>query len=109
VSARDEIVGLILAYARALDAGNLAEARRLYPGMTAEQRQGLEAFWSGGGRMQTRWTVSDVVLSEGSATARVSGTNLVSAPRERTSEQRVSLRARLERRGGEWRLVALVN
>jgi hypothetical protein len=53
--------------------------------------------------------VSDVVLEGDVATARVTGTNVVTIARERPSQQRVNLRARLERRGTEWRLVALVN
>ena len=84
-------------------------ARRLYPGMTADQQQDLEAFWKAAGTMQTQWSVSDVVLEGDVATARVTGTNVVTIARERPSQQRVNLRARLERRGTEWRLVALVN
>ncbi len=108
-AAEAEVEAAILSYARALDAGDLAAARRVYPGMPAEQRQGLEAFWKAGGTMRSRWVVSDVTVSGDEATARVEGTNLVSTPRQRASEQRVDLRARLERRGGEWRLLALVN
>jgi hypothetical protein len=43
------------------------------------------------------------------ATARVQGTNVVTTRRGQTSTVPVSLRARLERRGTEWRLVALIN
>jgi serine/threonine-protein kinase len=104
-----DVVAAILAYARALEAGDLNQARRLYPEMPAEQRQGLEAFWKAGGSMRTRWTVSEVTVSGEVATARIQGSNTVSSARGRPSEQRVSLRARLERRGTEWRLVGLVN
>jgi hypothetical protein len=103
------VTNVILAYARALEAGDLSQALRLFPGMPPEQRQGLEAFWKAGGTMRTRWTVSDVILGPDAATARVQGTNRVSTARAPATDQRVSLRARLERRGTEWRLVALVN
>jgi serine/threonine-protein kinase len=109
VDARTDVVGVILAYARALESADLAQAQRLYPGMPAEQRQGLEAFWRDGGTMRPRWSVSDVAVSGDVATARVQGSTSVSTARTGASEQRVSLRARLERRGTEWRLVALVN
>jgi len=109
VDEKTDVVGAILAYARALEAGDLALARQLYPGMPPEQRQGLEAFWKAGGTMRPRWSVSDVVVSGDVATARVQGSTGVSTASAGTSEQRVSLRARLERRGSEWRLVALVN
>jgi len=109
VDDRAEVTSTIQAYARALDQGDLVQVRRLFPGISAEQRQGLEAFWKAGGTMRTRWTVSDVVVSGDEATARVSGSNAVTQPRARTSEQPVSWRARLERRGTEWRITALVN
>ena len=109
VDEKADVTAAILAYGRALDQADLAQARRLYPGMTADQRQDLEAFWKAAGTMQTRWTVSDVVVEGDVATARVSGTNVVTLARGRPSQQPVNLRARLERRGTEWRLVALVN
>jgi len=109
VDDRAEVTSTIQAYARALDQGDLVQVRRLFPGISAEQRQGLEAFWKAGGTMRTRWTVSDVVVSGDEATARVSGSNAVTQPRARASEQPVSWRARLERRGTEWRITALVN
>ncbi len=109
VDEKAEVVAAIMAYARALEAGDLGQARRLYPEMPPEQRQGLEAFWKAGGSMRPRWSVSDVAVSGDAATARVQGSNSVSTTRAGASEQRVSLRARLERRGSEWRLVALVN
>jgi hypothetical protein len=109
VDDKADVAGVIMAYARALESGDLGQARRLYPEMPADQRQGLEAFWKAGGAMRPRWSVSDVVVTGDAATARVQGSTSVSTTREGTSEQRVSLRARLERRGTEWRLVALVN
>jgi hypothetical protein len=109
VDERAEVTSTIQAYARALDQSDLAQVRRLYPGIPAEQRQGLEAFWQAGGTMRTRWTVSDVVVNGEEATARVSGSNSVTQPRARPSDQPVSWRARLERRGAEWRITALVN
>jgi len=109
VDDRAGVTSAIQAYARALDQGDLAQVRRLFPGISLEQRQGLEAFWKAGGTMRTRWTVSDIVITGETATARVEGTNAVTAPRERPSEQRVSWRARLERQGTEWRIISLAN
>jgi len=103
-----EVSGLILSYARALAASDLAAARRLYPGMPTDQREGLEALWREGGTMTPNWTVSNVVVDGDVATARVQGNNVVRM-RGQNSTVPVSLRARLERRGGEWRLMALVN
>lgn len=99
---------LIQAFARALGASDLATARRLYPSMPNEQRQGFEALWRGGATLTPRWTISDIVVDGNVATARIRGINAVTQ-RGAPSEVPVDLRARLERRGGEWRLVALVN
>ena len=106
---RAGVEAAILAYARALEAGDLGLATRLYPGMSSAQRQGLEAFWNAGGTMKTRWTVSDIAIEGDHATASIRGVNIAATPRDRPSEQRVSLRARLERRGAEWHLVTLAN
>jgi hypothetical protein len=108
IDAKAQVSATILGYARALEAADLAQARRLYPEMPPDQRQGLEAFWKAGGTMRPVWSVSDVVVNGDTATARVEGSTSVHT-REGSSQQRVSLRARLERRGSEWRLVALVN
>jgi hypothetical protein len=81
----------------------------LYPSMPADQRQGFEALWRDGGTMTPRWTVSDIVVDGTTATARVRGSNLVTLRRGAPSEVPVALRARLERRNGEWRLTALIN
>jgi hypothetical protein len=109
VAPEAEVSATILAYARALADADLAAARRLYPGMPADQRQGLEALWNEGGSMVPRWTVSEINVDGNVATARVTGTNVVRTRRSPDSEVPVSLRARLERRGTEWRLLALVN
>lgn len=103
------VTGAIQAYARALEAGDLAAARRAFPALPDDQRQGLEAFWKAGGTMRTRWSISGISIDGDVATARVSGSNLVSTPRQRDSEQAVALRARLERQSGAWRLTRLGN
>jgi hypothetical protein len=77
--------------------------------MPAEQRQGLEAFYRDGGSLQPEWTVTDVVINGATATLRIQGVNRVRTARTRPTVQQVSLRARLERGAGGWRLVALVN
>jgi hypothetical protein len=109
VDDRAGVTSALQAYARALDQGDLAQVRRVFPGIPVEQRQGLDAFWKAGGTIRTRWTVSEIVITGDVATARVEGSNAVTAPRERPSEQRVSWRARLERQGTEWRIISLVN
>jgi hypothetical protein len=109
VDDRAGVEAAITAYARALEAGDLALATRLNPGMSPAQRQGLEAFWKAGGVMKPEWSIEDVTIDGDRATARIEGTNRVRTPRDPPSNQRVNLRARLERRGTEWHLVSLAN
>jgi serine/threonine protein kinase len=106
----EDVTSVIQSYARALAAANLEAARRIYPGMPNDQRQGLEALWRVGGTMSPNWSVSNIDINGDVATAIVRGSNVVVAGRGQTPQQvPVSLRARLERRNNEWRLVALVN
>jgi hypothetical protein len=105
----DEVTAAIQSYARALGARDMAGAMRLYPGMPKEQHEGLEVMWRDGGKMTPNWSVTNIAIDGDVATARVQGNNVVTTNRGATSTIPVSLRARLERRNGEWRLVALVN
>lgn len=111
VAADDEsaVRAAIQSFASALAASDLAAARRAYPAMPNEQREGLQALWKEGGTMIPRWTISGISIDGNTATARIDGANDVVMKRGQNSKVAVSLRARLERRGGEWRLVSLVN
>ncbi|HEX6314298.1 MAG TPA: protein kinase [Gemmatimonadaceae bacterium] len=105
-----EVATVIQSYGKALGARDLAAARRIYPAMPNVQREGLEALWRAGGTMSPNWTVTDVAITGDVATARVTGSNVVVPGTGQTpTTVPVALRARLERRGGEWRLIALIN
>ncbi|MGE3616479.1 MAG: hypothetical protein AB7L66_11455, partial [Gemmatimonadales bacterium] len=104
-----EVASVIQAYARALEAGRIDLATRLFPTMPADQRQGLEAFYRDGGSMQTRWQVTDIAIAGSIATLRVVGFTVVRTARTGPSEQRVALRARLERGPDGWHLISLAN
>lgn len=100
---------MIQSYARALAASDMAAARRVYVNMPEDQRRGLDAVWSSGGRMSPNWSVTNIVVDGDVANARVTGSTAVTPSRGAPTTVPVSLRARLERRGGEWKLVALIN
>jgi serine/threonine protein kinase len=104
----EDVTAVIQSYARALAASDMAAAHRIYS-MPADQHQGLEALWKAGGRMVPNWSVTDISINGDMATARVAGSNVVTTQRGQPSTVPVALRARLERRAGEWRLVALIN
>ena len=56
------MTAVIQSYSRALAASDMAAARRIYPGMPDDQRQGLEAVWNSGGRMAPNWSVTNIVV-----------------------------------------------
>jgi serine/threonine-protein kinase len=106
----EDVTAVIQSYARALGAGDMAAARRIYQTMPNDQRQGLERLWAAGGTIAPAWSVSDIEVTGDVATARVTGTNVFVSGRGQTPQRiAVALRARLERRNNEWRLVALIN
>jgi serine/threonine-protein kinase len=106
----EEVTGVIQSYARALGASDMAAASRIYQTMPNDQRQGLERLWAAGGTIAPNWTISEISITGDVATARVTGVNMFVAGRSQTPERiTVALRARLERRNNEWRLVALIN
>ena len=106
----EEVTGVIQSYARALGASDMAAARRIYQTMPNDQRQGLERLWAAGGTIAPDWSVNEIVITGDVATARVTGVNMFVSGRGQTPERIVvALRARLERRNNEWRLVALIN
>jgi serine/threonine-protein kinase len=107
--ARKEIEAVLVHYGQALESGDIARVRRAYPGITAAQLEGLAAFYAAGGAFATSWTIQDVMVAGDTATARIVGTNRVTVPRARATEQPVDLKARLERQSAGWRLISVVN
>ena len=107
--ARKEIEAVLVRYGEALESGDIARVRRAYPGVTAAQQEGLVAFYAAGGSFATSWTIQDVLITGDTATARIVGTNRVTVPRTRATEQPVDLKVRLERQSSGWRLISVVN
>jgi hypothetical protein len=103
-NARKDVEQAIRAYAAAIDNGNAVEAQRLFPGMASEQRSYLANLFEAGGRMRTRWKVSDIAVNGDSATARVRGTTRTLTANGSPSEDRVDSRVVLHRVGGTWQL-----
>lgn len=109
VDPRLEIEMVLRRYGLALESGDIARLRRAYPGISAAQQDGLAAFYAAGGSLQTHWTFEDVMMTGDTATARIVGTNGVTAARTRPTQQPVNLRVRLERQSGVWRLTSVAN
>mgnify|MGYP002084884894 CR=1 FL=1 len=106
---RPEVEAALRRYGDALESGDIARVKRAYPALSAEQEDGLAAFYSSGGTLTTDWTFRDLLIAGDTATARIVGANRVTAPRARATEQPVYLRVKLVRQSGGWRLVQVIN
>ncbi|GJG86872.1 hypothetical protein tb265_20530 [Gemmatimonadetes bacterium T265] len=92
-------------YAQAIEARDLASLRRVYPGMTEEQRRAWVAFFGGVSDLHARLVVGDVTSAGGTAQARVRGTyEYQNLHPHRTERSPVSFTATLARDGSGWRV-----
>jgi serine/threonine protein kinase len=101
---RQAVESAILAYASALDAGSLDEARGAFPSISEAQVGYLDSLFASGGRIRTIWRVTDVALQGERATARVRGATRTEAADGAPSDRAMDSRVVLERRTDGWRI-----
>jgi hypothetical protein len=96
-----QVGATIQAYAHALETGNIARVRQLFPGMTSAREQQLRQALSDMNNLQVQLTVGQVDLSGDNATARVTGRWVFTSNGQRNllpADNTYSL----ERRGAGW-------
>jgi serine/threonine protein kinase len=101
---RQAVENAILAYASALDAGSLDEARGAFPAVSEAQVGYLDSLFTSGGRIRTIWRVTDIALQGERATARVRGATRTEAADGTPSDRAMDSRVVLERRTDGWRI-----
>ena len=100
---RPEIRGLIGQYGRAVEARNLGDLKRIYPGMTAVQQHGWEQFFQLVRDVKAQLGVDRLDVTDTRAEARVSGSyTYLNTSTQRSERQPVSFTALLRREGGQW-------
>jgi serine/threonine-protein kinase len=102
VDPRPEIEQLVAAYARAIEARNVAEMRRLYPGMTGTQQQGWEQFFRSVRNVQASLAITRYESGNDTAELSVSGGYDYDGSGGR-QHQPASFRATVAPEGGAWR------
>jgi serine/threonine-protein kinase len=103
---RPEIRAVVADYAAAVEAENLGDLRRIYPGMSGPQQRGWEQFFQLVRDVKAELSLARLDVSNGSAEAQVGGTyTYLNTSTQRTEHQPVSFRATLRRDGGSWRIV----
>jgi serine/threonine protein kinase len=71
---RGNVRSAVLEYARALNAGNMDDALKLYPSMPKATRKAYEDFFKDGNRIDTsNWTIAQVDAQGAGATAKMEG------------------------------------
>ena len=96
-----QVGSTIQAYANALEAGNIARVRQIYPGMPTQREQQLRNALPEMRNLQVQLTVGQVDLNGDNATARVSGRWVFNQGGQRTVLPADNTYV-LERRGAGW-------
>jgi hypothetical protein len=73
VDVRPQIEALLDAYANAIEARDVAELKRLYPGMTVVQEQGWRTFFRTVREVRAHLSIASLELSGGTAALTASG------------------------------------
>ncbi len=105
VDPRPAIESAIADYARAIGSRDLAEIRRVYPGLTPAQARAWEQFFESVRSVTATFTIAEIELAEGTAEASVTGSyDFVNRRGGRTEHRPASFRATLRRDGSVWRI-----
>ena len=104
---REEIAGVVAAYARAIESRDIGAVRRAYPGITSDQARGFEQFFQSARSINVTFRVNDLEVSGNSADARLVGTYQYVSGEGKSERQPVSFSASLRNDSGSWRLVAV--
>jgi tRNA A-37 threonylcarbamoyl transferase component Bud32 len=108
VDPRPEIRGLIAQYAGAVEAENLSDLRRVYPGMTPVQQHGWEQFFQLVRDVKAQLDVDRLDVTDSKAEAQVRGIyTYLNTSTQRSERQPVSFSALLRREGGRWNIVEI--
>jgi hypothetical protein len=105
---RVEIKALIGDYARALESRDLAEIRRVYPGLTSAEQATFTQFFESATDLKAGLTINRLIIAGGTADAFVSGVYEYRDTRTgRTRRDTTTFRATLVQDSTGWHLTAI--
>ena len=99
---REAVETAISAYASALDAGSVDEARRAFPSIPEAQVAYLDSLFTAGGHIRTIWKVGDITVDGERATARVRGATRTESAEGVPSVRAMDARVVLDRQTDAW-------
>ena len=106
-SAQADLREIIARYARAISSRDIGAVRSAYPGITRDQQQGFERFFSSTKSLTASLLIGGLDVRDRSAEGRVTGTYEFIGGSGRKEVQMVSFRAQFERDGETWRLTSV--
>jgi hypothetical protein len=106
-NASAEIAAAVSQYARAIEAQDVSELRRVYPAMSAAQASSFEDFFRSVRSIRAAFTVSSLQVDGTSAEARLSGTYDFVTSTGRNEHQTLTLQTTLRKEGSAWRFVSI--
>lgn len=104
---REEINGLVAAYARAIESRDIGAVRRAYPGISSDQARGFEQFFQSARNINVTFRVSGLDVNGNSADARLTGTYQYTGSDGKAERQPVSFGASFRNDGSSWRLTSV--
>ena len=101
---RIAITTVVRSYARAIGTREVAEVRRVYPGMTPAQQSAWESFFGSVRSMTANFDISSLDVTGPSAVAKMTGSYEFVTRAGRAERQPASFEATFVRDGDRWRL-----
>ncbi len=103
--ARAAAATAVNSYASAIEAHDVDAIRRVYPGLTDQERSAWQEFFSAARDLKAQLTIKDVNVKDGVTEAQVTGVyEYANRSLNRVERKPVSFRATLTRGPGGWRL-----
>jgi hypothetical protein len=99
---RPAIEAVLEEYERAIGTRQLAEMKRVYPGMNAQQQAGWEGLFSSTRSIKATLDISSLNVGTGTATARVTGNYEFVNRSGRTERQPAAFEATFAKQGDGW-------
>jgi serine/threonine protein kinase len=104
---RTAITAMVDDYATAIATRQVAELRRVYPGMTAQQQSGWESLFSSVRSIKATLEVTSLNVTDQRAVARVSGAYAFVNRAGRSEQRPAAFEATFQWDGDRWRLQAI--
>jgi hypothetical protein len=102
-----EIAAAVAQYAKAIESRDVAELKRIYPGMSSAQANSFDEFFHSVRSLRAVFSLSNLQVDGASADAKLNGTYDFVTSSGQSEHQPLTLQATLRREGGSWRFMSI--